>query len=243
MKGGLETEMSLSAERHGLLCVPYWPRACLCFSPVLPGPCPVLTGYRPRDRGLERSELVQDRMQLEPCSLISLAMSPRSQPTWLWRGTAETGGARAGGPGGLRGSRPGQGSATGLYGVRVWAGRGSFGSSGPSIPLRVIWAGCLTPLGWVWPLRRRGSWTVSGTDGLVPGQPFPLWYKLTLLILGYFAISFPAKPRAILETPISKLIPGWHLSGSKRALSEGHGHKRCPVPRAHAVKFRSITSK
>ena len=125
----------------------------------------------------------------------------------------------------------------------VWAGRGSFGSSGPSIPLRVIWAGRLTPLGWVWPSRRQGSWTVSGTDGLVPRQPFPLWYKLTPLILGYFAISFPAKPRAILETPISKLIPGWHLSGSKRALSEGHRHKRCPAQRAHAVKFRSITSK
>lgn len=183
-------------------------------------------------------------MQLEPPSPVSLATSPQSQATWLGRGSAETGGARVGG------SDPGQGSATGLYGVGggaklgVGLGReGSFGSSGPSIPLRVIWAGRLTPLGWVWPSRRRGSWTVSGTDGLVPRQPFPLWYKLTPLILGYFAISFPAKPRAILETPISKLIPGWHLSGSKRALSEGHRHKRCPAQRAHAVKFRSITSK
>ena len=75
------------------------------------------------------------------------------------------------------------------------------------------------------------------------GQPFSLRYKLTPLILGYFAISFPAKPRSILETPISKLIPGWHLSGSKRALSEGLRNKRCPAWRAHTVKFRSITSK
>lgn len=50
-------------------------------------------------------------MQLEPPSPVSLATSPQSQATWLGRGSAETGGARVGG------SDPGQGSATGLYGV------------------------------------------------------------------------------------------------------------------------------
>lgn len=80
----------------------------------------------------------------------------------------------------------------------------------------------------------------SGSQGSLLGTLGPLLSELTFLVLGYFAISFQAKPKGlILETPVSKLGPGWHLSGYKRALSEGLRHKSCPAPRARPLNLEA----
>ena len=163
MKGGLKTELAL-------------PPCARCASLVGPESACVLARSSPFAdwRQRFRGERTCSRSPAAGTTFSSFHGHVSPVPGNLTReGLGGDWGSRAGGPGGLRGSHPGWRSATGFYGVGggaggwVWAGRGSFGSSGPSTPLRVIWAGCLTPLGWVWPLRRRGSRTASGADSLV----------------------------------------------------------------------------
>lgn len=43
-----------------------------------------------------------------------------------------------------------------------------------------------------------------------------------------------------METPVSKLSPGWHLSGYERALSEGLRHKSCPALRAQPLNLEAL---
>lgn len=43
-----------------------------------------------------------------------------------------------------------------------------------------------------------------------------------------------------METPVSKLSPGWHLSGYKTALSEGLRHKSYPALRAQPVNLEAL---
>ena len=173
VKGGLKTELALPPSAARPLCAPHWPREGLRSSPVLRvlARSSAFADWRRRFRGertCSRSRAAgttfssfRGHVSPVPGNLTREGLGGDwGSPSWRAWGSPRLPSWVAVGNRVLRGGGRHRGLGLGR--------KGSFGSSGPSTPLRVIWAGRLTPLGWVWPLRRRGSWPASGADSLVP---------------------------------------------------------------------------